>query len=52
MELADIAIYLLGIAEITGIDLQKEILRKMEINEKRQYKRVNGVLTKIEPEEV
>ena len=36
-ELADVAIYLLGLAEILGINLEDEILRKMEINEKRQY---------------
>lgn len=42
-ELADIAIYLLGISEILGIDLENEIERKIEINEKRQYKNVNGV---------
>ena len=29
-ELADIAIYLLGLAEILGIDLEKEILKKVE----------------------
>ena len=47
-ELADIAIYLLGISEILGIDLESEIERKIEINEKRQYKNVNGVNTRIE----
>ena len=34
-ELADVAIFLLGIAEMKGIDLQKEIERKEKINEKR-----------------
>ncbi len=38
-ELADVAIYLLGISEILGFDLEKEILRKIEINKKRQYKK-------------
>ena len=47
-ELADIAIYLLGISEILGIDLESEIERKIEINEKRQYKNINGVNTRIE----
>lgn len=47
-ELADIAIYLLGISEILGIDLEREIERKIEINEKRQYKNINGVNTRIE----
>ena len=35
-ELANIAIYLLGIAEIREIDLEVEILRKMEINKWRK----------------
>ena len=43
-ELADVAIYLFGIAEINGINLGSEIDRKMEINEKRTYKKdENGV---------
>ena len=37
-ELADVAIFLLGIAEIKGIDLEKEILKKVEKNENRQYR--------------
>ena len=45
-ELADVAIYLLGISEILGIDLEKEILNKMEKNSKRVYKEVNGCLVK------
>jgi len=45
-ELADVAIYLLGLSEILGIDLETEIMHKIEINEKRQYTNVNGVLTK------
>lgn len=47
-ELADVAIYLMGIAEILGKDLEKEILRKLEINEKRKYKKINGVNFKVE----
>ena len=46
LELADIAIYLRGVAEMNGIDLEDAILRKMDINEKRKYKEVNGVLVK------
>lgn len=42
-ELADIALYLLGIAEIKGIDLGEEINKKMEINEGRKYTIINGV---------
>lgn len=47
-ELADVAIFLMGISEILGLDLEKEIKRKIEKNKKRIYKEVNGVLTKIE----
>lgn len=46
-ELADIAIYLLGIAEILHVDLEAEITRKMSINHQRQYTEVNGVTTRI-----
>ena len=47
-ELADVTIYLLGISEILGIDLEKEILSKVEKNKKRQYVQQNGVLVKVE----
>ena len=46
-ELADVAIYLLGISELLGIDLESEITRKLDINEKRIYKKINGVNQKI-----
>ncbi len=45
-ELADVVIYLLGLSEILGIDLQSEVERKIAINEKREYVNVNGVLVK------
>lgn len=52
-ELADVSIFLLGLAEILGIDLEAEILRKIKINEKRQYIQKNGVDIKINhPEEI
>ena len=41
-ELADVAIFLLGLSEIVGIDLQEEIEKKMIKNEKRKYKNVDG----------
>jgi len=37
-ELADVAIFLLGIAEIKGVDLQKEIEKKIQKNKSRTYK--------------
>lgn len=46
-ELADIGIYLMGIAEILHIDLEQEIMRKMDINRERQYAQINGVDTRI-----
>ena len=46
-ELADIAIYLLGISEILGIDLGDEIGRKMDTNEHRKYAMNDGVNTRI-----
>ena len=46
-ELADVAIYLLGIAEILHIDLEREIERKMDINRQRQYTKIDGVDTRV-----
>ena len=46
-ELADVAIYLLGLAEILGVDLEKEILNKMDKNEKRVYIQENGINKRI-----
>lgn len=46
-ELADIAIYLMGLSEIIGIDLASEIENKMKINQDRKYKNVDGVLRRI-----
>jgi len=47
-ELADVVIYLLGLSEILGINLEKEILNKIEKNEKRQYIQKDGVNIRIE----
>lgn len=46
-ELADVAIYILGLAEILKIDLQNEIEKKVEKNKHREYKNINGVNTRI-----
>lgn len=46
-ELADVAIYLLGLSEILGIDLEEEIQKKVYKNSKREYKVINGVNTRI-----
>jgi MazG-like family len=46
-ELADVAIYLLGLAEMIGVDLQDEIEAKVAKNAARVYRRLpNGVLAK------
>ena len=47
-ELADVTIYLMGLSEILGIDLESEILNKMNKNAKRVYTLKNGVPLKIE----
>jgi hypothetical protein len=46
-ELADIAIYLLGLAEMTGVDLQDAVEAKLAVNKARTYRRLpNGTLAK------
>ena len=47
-ELADVAIYLLGLSEILGYDLEDQVLKKMEINRRRKYEIVDGALRKVE----
>ena len=47
-ELADIAIYLLGLSEILGYNLKEQIEYKMEKSEKRLYKKVGKSYIKIE----
>lgn len=46
-ELADIAIYLMGLSEMLGFDLIKEIENKMIKNEKRVYEKIDGVNIRI-----
>ena len=41
-ELADVAIFLLGLCEILGYDLEKEVVRKVKINNNRKYKKVKS----------
>jgi NTP pyrophosphatase (non-canonical NTP hydrolase) len=49
-ELADVAIFLLGMSEILGHDLEKEIVKKIKINKNRKYEKVDGVLTRVRTE--
>ncbi len=46
-ELADVMIYLLGISEILGIDLEEELQNKVEKNEKRQYIQKDGITVRV-----
>ena len=46
-ELADIAIYLMGLSEMLGFDLADEIERKTSKNKKRVYKNIDGVNVRI-----
>ncbi len=36
-ELADVGLYLLQLASVSGIDLEQAILKKLEINSKREW---------------
>ena len=47
-ELADVVIYLLGLSEILGINLEEKILAKVDKNEKRKYAEKNGILMRID----
>ena len=46
-ELADIAIYLMGLFEMLGFYLADEIEKKVSKNDKRVYKNINDVNTRI-----
>lgn len=45
-EIADVVIYCLGLAEMLGVNLEEELLKKHEKNQKREYQTINGVLTR------
>ena len=46
-ELADVAIYLMGLSEMLGFDLEEEILKKVDKNGKRVYKNIDGVNVRV-----
>ena len=55
-ELADVAIFLLGMCEIMGFDLEKELVRKIKINKNRVYKKIKtsdgrNVLIRVKTDE-
>jgi NTP pyrophosphatase (non-canonical NTP hydrolase) len=47
-ELADTVIFIFGLAEMLGVKLEQEILAKMDTNETRRYKALNGHYVKKE----
>lgn len=47
-ELADVCLYILGFCEIKGINLEEEILKKLEVIKKRKYVKINGSMIKEE----
>ncbi len=49
LELADIAIYLMGLSNMLGFSLKEQIEKKLEINKNRHYiVDENGVLKKVD----
>lgn len=46
-ELADIAIYLMGLSGMLGFDLEDQILNKVSKNEERIYKNIDGINVRI-----
>lgn len=46
-ELADVFIFLCGLAEMLDFDLEKEVSEKYEKNKKREYEKINGANIKI-----
>lgn len=47
-EFADIVIYVMGLCETLGIDLEEELVKKIDKNKKRKYKKENGAYIRIE----
>lgn len=50
-ELADVVIYILGLGQMLGFDMQSEIERKIDINRRRRYAVVDGVMRRVEEAE-
>lgn len=46
-EFADIVIYVMGLCETLGIDLEDELIKKIDKNKNRKYKKQNGTFIKI-----
>jgi len=52
LELADVAIYLFGLAEILDINLEEAILKKFHKNSQRKYELIDGVHVRTHDPEV
>ena len=46
-EFADIVIYVMGLCETLGIDLEDELIKKIDKNKNRKYKKENEAFIKI-----
>lgn len=46
-EMADILIYLMGLSKILNVDLEQELLKKIEKNHRRVYQMIDGVNTRV-----
>lgn len=49
-EMADVMIYLLGLSKILNVDLENELLKKIEKNRRRVYQMQDGVNRRISEE--
>ena len=47
-EFADVVIYVMGLCEVLGIDLEDELIKKIDKNKHRKYKKENGAFIKVE----
>lgn len=47
-EFADVVIYVMGLCETLNIDLEDEILKKIDKNKKRKYVKKDGTFYKVE----
>lgn len=51
-ELADVAMYLMGVASMLNLSLEEEILKKLEINKHRVYKIIDGKEVKFDDRDI
>ena len=51
-ELADVALYLLQLASVSGIDLEQAVMKKLEINAKREWDQEKSKVESREPDDI